>query len=135
MHIFYQLDTNIEVNRTLEKPYVLHVKICYFNDEFKQRIQNVVKIYQPHFEIKYKNFIVKYLQKDHFKIKLVSYRNREHRALWTGNFSYLINLKYFDFENGIYTFLNRNEAEEAMHKIKEIIIETLNKESLVFQKI
>ncbi|ACI30636.1 hypothetical protein BCH308197_B0031 (plasmid) [Bacillus cereus H3081.97] len=134
MHIFYKLDTNIEVNRTLEKPYVLHVKICYFNDEFKQRIQNVVKIYQPHFEIKYKNFIVKYLQKDHFKIKLVSYRNREYRALWTRNFSYLINLEYFDFENGIYTFLNRNEAEEAMHKIKEIITGTLNEESLIFHR-
>ncbi|EJQ01696.1 hypothetical protein IE1_05538 [Bacillus cereus BAG3O-2] len=50
----------------------------------------------------------------------------------TGNYSYLINLEYFDFENGMYTFLNRNEAEEAMIKIKEIIIETLNKESLVF---
>ncbi|HHB1957442.1 TPA: hypothetical protein ACOQ43_005554 [Bacillus cereus] len=129
MHTFYKIDTNIEVNRTLEKPYVLHVRICYFNDEFKQRIQNMVKIYEPAFEIKYKNFITKYLQKEHFKIKLVSYRNKEVRALRTGHLSHLINVEHFDFENDMYAFLKRNEAEEAMHKMKEAITEILNKEA------
>ncbi len=129
MHTFYKLETDIEVNRTLEKPYVLNIKVHYFNDEFKQRIQNMVKIYEPAFEIKCKNFILKYLQKEHFKIKLVSYRNKEVMASQTGHLSHLINVEHFDFENDMYVFLKRNEAEEAMYKMKEAITEILNKEA------
>ena len=119
----------------MDKPYEIHISIYYFNEEFKQRIQNVVKKYRPAFEIKYKNFIMKYLQKDKVKIKLISYSNEEYKAVMTDDISYLYNLNFFDFQSGHFSFSERNEAEEAMYKIKEIIRETLNTEVLLFQKI
>lgn len=51
MHIFYKLDTDIKTNRTLAKPYEVCINISYLNEEFKQRIQNVVEKYRPAFEI------------------------------------------------------------------------------------
>lgn len=135
MHVFYRIDADIKTNRTVDKPYEIHISIYYFNEEFKQRIQNVVKKYRPAFEIKYKNFIMKYLQKDKVKIKLISYSNEEYKAVMTDDISYLYNLNFFDFQSGHFSFSERNEAEEAMYKIKEIIRETLNTEVLLSQKI
>lgn len=135
MHVFYKLDIDMKINRPLEKPYEIHIEIHYFNEEFKMRIQNLVEKYRPAFEIKSKNFIVKHLQKNKVKIKFVSYRNKEYKAVMTGDSSCLYNLNFFDFQIGQFAFSERNEAEEAMHKIKEIIKETLNKEALVFQQI
>ncbi|MDG1604625.1 hypothetical protein P7D05_17660 [Bacillus paranthracis] len=135
MHVFYRLDTDIKVNRELKEPYVIYIKIHYFNDEFKRRIQNVVKMYEPAFEIKYKNFFMKHLQKDQFKIKLVSHSAKEYKAVMTGDSSCLYNLNFFDFQSGQFSFLERNKAEEAMYKIKEIIKKTLDKEALKFQQI
>ena len=91
--------------------------------------------YEIHIEIQYKNFIVKHLQKDKIKIKLVSYKNKAYKAVMTGNDSCLYNLNYFNFQSGHFSFSERNEAEEAMYKIEEIINETLNKEALLFQQI
>jgi len=135
MHVFYKIDTDIQTNRALVKPYEVHINIHYFNDEFKRRIQNVVKMYEPAFEIKYKNFFMKHLLKDQFKIKLVSHGAKEYKAVMTDDISCLYNLNYFDFQSGQFSFSERNEAEEAMYKIKEIIRETLNTEALLFQRI
>lgn len=135
MHIFYKLDIDMKTNRTWEYPYEIHIEIDYLNKEFQMRIQNLVEKYRPAFEIKSKNFIVKHLQKDKIKIKLVSYKNKAYKAVMTGNDSCLYNLNYFNFQSGHFSFLERNEAKEAMYKIEEIIKETLNKEALLFQQI
>ncbi|AWC31048.1 hypothetical protein CG477_022955 (plasmid) [Bacillus cytotoxicus] len=125
----------MKTNRTWENPYEIHIEIHYLNKEFQMRIQNLVEKYRPAFEIKSKNFIVKHLQKDKVKIKLVSYKNKAYKAVMTGNDSGLYNLNYFNFQSGHFSFSERNEAEEAMYKIEEIIKETLNKEALLFQQI
>ncbi|MEC2869960.1 hypothetical protein ACIQHV_27770 [Bacillus bombysepticus] len=135
MHIFYKLDIDININRTVEKPYEIYIEIHYFNEEFKQRIKNLTKKYRPAFEVKYKNFIARHLHKDKFKIKLVSCTNKEYRAAKTGNYYYLSNLNSFDFERGVFSFVERNEAEEMMYKMKKIIGESLDKEALVFQRV
>lgn len=135
MHIFYKLDIDINTNRTMEKPYEIHIEIHYFNEDFKQRVKNLAKKNRPAFEVKYKNFIVRHLQKDKFNIKLVSCTNREYRAVKTGDYSYLSNLNSFDFERGVFSFVEHSGAEEAMYKMERIIREALNKEALVFQRI
>ncbi|MGG2119934.1 hypothetical protein AB1J99_30470 [Bacillus bombysepticus] len=135
MHVFYKLNIDMRANRTMEKPYEIHIEIHYFNKEFQMRIQNLVEKYRPAFEIKSKNFIVKHLQKNKVNINLVSYRNKEYKAVMTGDNSYLYNLNYFNFQSGYFSFSERNAAEETMYKMKEIIKGTLNKEALIFQQI
>ncbi len=135
MHVFYKIDIDMKTNRTLEKPYEIHLEIHYFNKEFQMRIQNLVEKYRPAFEIKSKNLIVKKFTKNKIKLKLVSYRNKQYKAVMSGNDSCLYNLNYFNFQSGHFSFSERNEAEEAMYKIKETIKETLNKEALLFQQI
>ncbi|MED2366832.1 hypothetical protein P4W17_24570, partial [Bacillus thuringiensis] len=61
--------------------------------------------------------------------------NKEYRAVKTGNYYYLSNLNSFDFERGLFSFVERNEAEEVMYKMKKIIRESLNKEALMFQRV
>ncbi|PET96751.1 hypothetical protein CN527_21030 [Bacillus cereus] len=134
MHVFYKIDTNIQTNRTLVKPFEVQININYLNEEFKERIKNVVENYRPAFKIRPKNFILRWLQKDKFKIKLISYSNEAYRSVMTGDDSCLYNLNYFDFQSGYFSFSERNEAEEVMYKIKEIIRETLNTEALLFHQ-
>ena len=39
MHDFYKLNIDMKANRTMEKPYEIHIEIHYFNKEFQMRIK------------------------------------------------------------------------------------------------
>lgn len=135
MHVLYQIGSDIKVDRTMLEPYEVHISICYLNDSFRERIQNIVERYKPAFQIKRKNLLRRILQKDNFNIELVSYINKERTFELTGKVEHLVGLYSFDFKCGSFSFLERFEAEEALSKLTEIIRRDLENEAIKFQKI
>ncbi|HDR4948320.1 TPA: hypothetical protein QCR51_004908 [Bacillus cereus] len=135
MHVFYQIKSDIKVDRTALKPYEVHISIRYLNDEFREKIQKIVERYKLAFQIKRKNFLRRILQKDNLNVELVSYVHKERMFHLTGEAEYLVGLYPFDFKYGSFSFLERFEAEEALSKLTEIIYQDLDNEAIRFQKI
>ncbi|ADY24934.1 hypothetical protein P4U05_18410 [Bacillus paranthracis] len=135
MHAFYQIGSDIKVDRTALEPYEVHISIRYLNDEFREKIQNIVERNKPAFQIKRKNLLRRILQKDNLNIELVSYVHKERMFHLTGEAEYLVGLYLFDFKCGSFSFLERFEAEEALSKLTEIIHQDLDNEAIRFQKI
>ncbi|MGI2710132.1 hypothetical protein [Bacillus cytotoxicus] len=68
----YQMNTEIQIDKTALKPYIVLIEVHYLNNEFRERIQNIVERYRPAFQVRRKNILKRILQKDNLDIKLVS---------------------------------------------------------------
>ncbi|MBC6971149.1 hypothetical protein H9I32_01560 [Bacillus sp. Xin] len=135
----YQVATQIKVNKGSLSPYEVHVKVKYEDPLFKSRIQELVKKYDPVLYTSRRDFLTSWIVNSKWNVSFLSLEEEKRMDILRNKdpMETLMKLlpKRFDFQEGVYAFKQRSDAEEVSLKMLHVIEKFLEKESKIYAQI